>query len=222
MKKISKAESLIEIAVDRLTNEIVRSELAPGQKLLIAELKERYAMGASPIREALSRLCSLGFVIFDSGRGFRVTPISKEDLEDIIILREVIETEALRRSISNGDDEWEVGIVAAFARLERASRPGEMAGLVPLEAEGAHKQFHTALVSACGSKRMIDSINNLYDQAHRYRYQMLEKTFDLEGFLQHHKKLVDSTLARNAEVACTEIADHLRITVNKVYPGPKQ
>ncbi|MFH0728069.1 MAG: FCD domain-containing protein [Pseudomonadota bacterium] len=219
MKKTLNGETLIETAAERLIREIVACELAPGQKLLIADLKERYEMGASPLREALSRLCSSGFVVFDSGRGFRVAPMSKEDLEDITAVREVIETAALRRAIAAGDDEWEVGIVAAYARLERAAaRHGEGDGPVPAEAEGAHKQFHGALVAACGSKRLIEAHSTLYDQARRYRHQMLELTYDLEDFLRTHRELMRTTLAREADEACAKLAAHLRITLVKVYP----
>lgn len=219
MRQATNGETLIETAIDRLTREIVSCELVPGQKLLIADLKERYAMGASPLREALARLCSLGFVVFDSGRGFRVAPTSKEDLEDITAVRELMETAALRRSIAEGDDEWEVGIVAAYARLERAAaRNAEADGPVPAEAEGAHKQFHTALVAACGSSRLLEGHSTLYDQAHRYRHQMLERTHDLEGFLRSHEVLMKAALSRDAERACAELVAHLRFTLEKVYP----
>jgi DNA-binding GntR family transcriptional regulator len=210
---------LIESATAQLTNEIVSCELAPGQKLLIAELKKRYAMGASPLREALSRLCSLGLVIFDSGRGFRVAPTSKADLEDITTVREIVEIAALERAIANGDDEWEVGIVAAFARLERAAaRNREGGGHVATQTEAAHKRFHTALVAACGSKRLLHAHETLYDQACRYRHQMLEITYDLDAFLSVHKQLMEAVLARDRAEARARLTAHLQITMSKVYP----
>jgi DNA-binding GntR family transcriptional regulator len=219
MKKKPNGETLIETAAERLTSEIVSCELPPGQKLLIVDLKARYAMGASPLREALSRLCSLGLVVFDSGRGFRVAPTSKEDLEDLTAVREIIEIAALKRAIAMGDDEWEVGIVAAYARLERAAmRQGKNVGHVPAEAEGAHKLFHTALVAACGSKRLMEAQSNQYDQARRYRHQMLELTYDLDDFLESHEKLKQATLARDVDEACARLASHLRITPAMVYP----
>jgi DNA-binding GntR family transcriptional regulator len=219
VKRTHNGQTLIESATARLTNEIVRCELAPGQKLLMAELKKRYEMGASPLREALSRLCSFGLVIFDSGRGFRVAPTSKADLEDITMVREIIETTALERAIANGDDEWEVGIVAAFARLERtAARNGEGGGHVSTETELAHKRFHTALVAACKSIRLLHAHETLYDQACRYRHQMLEHTYEIDNFLAVHKKLMEATLARDIDDARTRITAHLRITLHKVYP----
>lgn len=219
MKKTLNGESLIETATEQLTKEIVSCAFAPGQKLLISELKKRYEMGASPLREALSRLCSLGLVIFDSGRGFRVAPTSKADLEDITMVREIIEIAALERAIATGDDEWEVGIVAGYARLERtAARNTEGDGHVATEAEAAHKRFHTALVAACKSRRLLHAHKTLYDQACRYRHQMLEKANDLDIFLAIHKKLMEAVLARDIDEARARLTAHLRITLRKVYP----
>src|SRR5690606_14667045 len=86
----------------RLRREIVSGELAPGLKLRIRDLTERYGVGATPVREALSRLVSTGFVTSIDQRGFRVSPISLEDLLDITESRQVVEGEAFRRSIERG------------------------------------------------------------------------------------------------------------------------
>lgn len=50
-------------------------------------------------------------------RGFRVARVGRVDLEDISRVHIVVESEALRMSIAQGDRTWEVGIVAAFQHL---------------------------------------------------------------------------------------------------------
>jgi GntR family transcriptional regulator, carbon starvation induced regulator len=212
-------ETLTEVAIQRLTADIVDGVLVPEQKLLMADLKKAYAMGASPLREALAKLSSLGFVVFDSRRGFRVAPISKADLEDITLARQVLETTALRRAIELAGDEWEVGIVAAYARLQRVvARCIESGDASELEA--THKQFHTALVAGCLSPRLLEMHRVLHDQASRYRQVMLEQTHDLGDFLQSHEYLASVVLARKADEACAMLSDHMAITLRKVYPEP--
>jgi GntR family transcriptional regulator, carbon starvation induced regulator len=212
-------ETLTEIAVERLTADIVDGVFPPERKLLMADLKKRYSMGASPLREGLSRLSSLGLVIFDSRRGFRVAPVSREDLEDITRVRQVIETTALRRAIEYGDDEWEVGIVAAYTRLQRViarRRNGESAA--GADVESAHRLFHTALIAACRSHRLLELHKLLYDQARRYRQVMLGQAHDLDEFLRTHEALVKVVLKREVDKACAALASHLQITMDKVYP----
>src|SRR3546814_10393105 len=46
-----------------------------GIKLQIEDLKARYGLSASPLREALARLVSQGFVQIENQRGFRVAPM---------------------------------------------------------------------------------------------------------------------------------------------------
>jgi DNA-binding GntR family transcriptional regulator len=220
MKDTEAKETLIEVAVERLTADIISGALPPDKKLQIADLKERYGIGASPLREGLAQLSTLGFVVFDSRRGFRVTPISKEDLDDITALRKVIETTALRQSIEFGDDEWEVGIVTAFARLERVvARISNPDNTEETDLEQAHKQLHIALVSACRSHRLQSLQSVLYDQARRYRHLMLEQIHDLQTFLTIHDELVKVILSRQSDKACAMLAGHIDLTPINVY-GP--
>jgi DNA-binding GntR family transcriptional regulator len=219
MKDTETKETLIEVAVERLTADIISGALPPEKKLQIADLKERYGIGASPLREGLAQLSTLGFVVFDSRRGFRVTPISKEDLDDITALRKVIETTALRQSIEFGDDEWEVGIVTAFARLERVvARITNPDNTEETDLEQAHKQLHIALVSACRSRRLQSLQSVLYDQARRYRHLMLEQLHDLQTFLTIHDELVKVILSRQSDKACAMLSGHIDLTPGSVYP----
>src|SRR5271154_499505 len=77
----SGAETLVEQATSRIHRDILTGAFAPGAKLGIHELSKRYDLGPTPIREALSRLCPRGFVEAAANRGFRVHPISRQDLE---------------------------------------------------------------------------------------------------------------------------------------------
>src|SRR5579863_723217 len=75
--------------------DILAGRLAPEARLGIVETAARYRVGATPVREALSRLAARGLVHAEGRRGFRVTPISRADLADIVLIRQVIEREAV-------------------------------------------------------------------------------------------------------------------------------
>lgn len=219
MTDSSPKETLIEVAIERLSEDIVAGALVPEQKLQIAELKERYQIGASPLREALAKLSSLGFVVFDSRRGFRVAPISREDLEDLTSVRKLIEIEALRLCLAANNDEWDVGIAAASARLQRL-RARKNEGEKPSfeEVEHAHRQFHLALVQGCNSRRLTSLQEVFYDQARRYRSVMMHDGPDIDEFVDVHVKLGEDILSRDVERACNALAAHIELTVANVYP----
>lgn len=209
--------TLTEEAIQRLTADIVEGVLAPERKLLMADLKKQYGMGASPLREGLARLSSLGFVVFDSRRGFRVAPVSKADLQDITQVRQLIEVQALHRAFALGGEEWEVGVIAAYARLERAVARCK-AGADCADLELVHKQFHTALIAGCHSQRLLDLQSVFYDQASRYRQVMMKQTSSLDDFLATHKQLLDAVIGCQTEAASSMISEHMEITLHKVYP----
>lgn len=66
--------TLTDRAYGSLREDILNGVLAPGVRLRLDPLKARYGMGASPLREALSRLAGDGFVIAEGRRGFSVPP----------------------------------------------------------------------------------------------------------------------------------------------------
>lgn len=218
----AEAGSLTEFAYRNIRSDIIAGLFPPGVKLQIDELKTRYGLSASPLREALARLISQGFVSVESQRGFRVAAMSPEDLADITIARQVIETAALQRAIERGDDAWEAGILAAYHRLDRyvarlGGRPVENLA----EFGELHKAFHVALVAACGSPRLLDEQSRLYDQAERYRHGMMQN-FLVEqgtGIMDEHKQLMDLVLARQAEDACAMLHHHLSHTYDFCF-GP--
>ncbi|HWL84486.1 MAG TPA: GntR family transcriptional regulator [Polyangiaceae bacterium] len=212
-------ETLAEVAVERLTADIVSGVLEPGTKLRIEVLRKNYGMGASPLREALARLCSEGLVTSTSHRGFRVAPMSKEDLEDITCVRQTIESTALRRAIRFGDHEWELGIVAAMARMKHFVEQHRVSGGRNLSmAEPVHKPLHAALIAACRSQRLVHLQELYYDQALRYRHILLEELHDRDAFLRSHQELVDVVLRRDSDDACDALCTHLAITPREVYP----
>jgi len=216
-------ETLTEAILERLVEDIVSGVLPPEHNLRIEQLKEQYGVGASPLREALARLTSLGFVTNETRRGFRVAPLSQGDLADLTRMRQLIETEALREAIAAGNADWEMEIAGSFAKLSLAvtrhyDAPAEARSTI----EMAHKSFHAALLGACRSRRLMDLQATFYDQASRYRHVILADAQELDGFVERHEALMRSVLGRDAEAAVTALSEHLAITPQDVYgPGSR-
>jgi DNA-binding GntR family transcriptional regulator len=204
--------TLAEKAYQFIRRDIVRGGLAPGQPLRMASMSERYQMGFSPLREALTRLQSERLVVSVALRGFSVAPLSMHEMWDAINTRIHIETEALRLAILHGDDAWEAAIVAAHHALklqvDRASLANEDEQAM---LEQRHNIFHSALIAGCRSKWLLDFSQKLYVETERYRYPMLvnrsqDSARDVPG---EHAQLMTATLARDAVLACEMLQGHL-------------
>ena len=118
--QIQATKTLVESVYNRLRSDIIEGRLQPDSKLRIEELRKQYETGASPIREALNRLAGEGFVTVEGQRGFRVSSVSLDDLKDLTRMRILLECEAMRESIKQGDDKWEANVIASFHRLAKA------------------------------------------------------------------------------------------------------
>jgi GntR family transcriptional regulator, carbon starvation induced regulator len=218
---IEDTDTLAERATQRIEADIVRGALAPNARLGIAEMAARYGVGATPLREALSRLAARGLVNAIGKRGFRVQSISRDDLADIVRIRSVLEREAIRLSIAAGDGAWEGEIVGALHQLKRyiAENPKGFGEGEPAF-DALHRRFHTSLIAACGSPRLIAACARLYDEAYRYRRLMMASFKSPAQFVHSHETLADAAIARAAERAQVLAEAHITSTLALVYPEP--
>jgi GntR family transcriptional regulator, carbon starvation induced regulator len=211
-------ETLTEVILERLVEDIVSGLLPPERNLRIEQLKEQYQVGASPLREALSRLTSLGFVTNETRRGFRVAALTQDDLLDLTRMRVLIESEALRDAIDHGDTPWEMEIAGAFAKLSMAvSRAYTTPDDARRTIEFAHKGFHASLLGACRSRRLMELQSTFYDQASRYRHVILANAQTLDGFVESHEALMRAVLTRDPVNAIKLLSEHLELTPRDVY-----
>jgi DNA-binding GntR family transcriptional regulator len=89
------------------------------------------------------------------------------------------------------------------------------------EFDTLHKGFHTSLLAACGSPRLLSAHSDLYDQAYRYRRVMMRKFDSGREFIQSHRNLADCVLARDQRRAPPMLEQHLKSTIEYVYPDKK-
>lgn len=212
-----KAATLSSIALHRIREEIVRGDLTPSTRLRIKELTQRYGIGPSPLREALSRLVGDGLVTVEEQKGFRVAPMSLEHMLDVAEARQIAEVEAFRLAMERGSDEWEAEILSALHRLKRATadRLSDMEGRID-EWERCHKAFHRALIAACGINSLFEYCQTLYDQATRYRFFLFKHDVPGRRLVHEHEQLADAAVERDIENGCELLRRHMRLTADVI------
>ncbi len=198
---------------ERMRREILSGDLPPGEKLRVEHLRERYGVGASPIREALNRLSVEGVVRREDQKGFRVASVSVEELDELIKTRCWLEETAVRESIASGDDVWEEELLLAFHRLSKAPRSADATSFaVNPDWETLHRAFHMALIGACGSRWLIAYCEHLNDLADRYRQLAIRVAYPQRNELDEHRAIKDAAIARDAEAAVAALTAHYRRT----------
>lgn len=199
-----------------IRSEILRGNLAPGIRLKIEDLQERYSYSNTPLREALNRLAGEGLVRADGRRGFSVSSVSANDFRDLCRFREVLETSAIKASIENGDDDWETEVIASHHRLEIVEKEREQDRQTHAETwTDRHKMFHFALVAACGSQRQLAAWSEMFDQAERYRRISASRPGKPRNARNEHIQLAKLAVARD-EAAIDLLREHVVRTERNV------
>ena len=205
--------TLATAVYERLRRDILGGVLRPGQKLQVEFVRDRYRVGNSPVREALSRLSSDGLVERREQRGFYVAPISADDLRELINTRCWVEAIALRESIAAWTPEWEEDLVLALHRLSRVPRSlnSESFATNP-EWERLHRAFHIALIRNCGSRWLLAFCEGMIDQAYRHRQLAVAKIYPERNEAEEHRAIVQAAIEGDADAAVRELEAHYQRT----------
>ncbi|MBJ6133206.1 GntR family transcriptional regulator [Ochrobactrum sp. Q0168] len=218
MRYESSNESIAESCYRRIRTDIIFGRLAPAQRLRLESLKDSYDTSVSTLREILNRLSSEGFVVAEGQRGFEVAPMSDADLKEIAALRLLLETHALEQSFAFGGMDWEAQLVSAhykLARMEQIMASGDTSRAE--EWKRYDWEFHQALISACGSRLLMETHATVFDKY--LRYQMVALSYRGDVAEKEHKQLLDAALARNATEAKAILIKHIDGGVQHALAG---
>jgi len=192
----------------RIKKDIIYGKLEPSTKLKLDILKDQYETSRPTLRETLNRLASEGFVLAEEQRGFFVKPVSKNDFKEITNLRVLLESNALKLSVQNGDTDWEGNLVAAHHKLHTIEKR-RLGNDKPQRELNAifDFEFHLALIGACENKNLLDLHAIIFDKY--IRYQMLDITYRGIQAIEEHKAIFESSLDRDFNKATKLLKNHI-------------
>ena len=210
---VSLSETAGETAFRQLRQDIISGRLVPRRKLRLERLRQEYDVSIATLREVLARLASEGLIVFEALKGFEVAPISASDLREIAEMRCLLESHALALSFEAGDLDWEARVVGAhhkLSRMEDRMLAGDRS-VAPLW-KAYDREFHIALISACGSGELLAAHGGIFDRF--LRYQMLLVMFRGQTATQEHDALLTAALARDTAEARTVLEGHINACID--------
>ncbi|HEV7619735.1 MAG TPA: GntR family transcriptional regulator [Burkholderiaceae bacterium] len=163
------APSRASYTLERIRADILAATLKPGQKLSFKMLTSMYQVGLSPLRESLCQLVGNGLVMLESQRGFRVTPVSREDLVDVISIRRWVEVYALELSIDRRNEQWSQEVKSALDEFTFVAAKAGDSRPINKDWQEIHRKLHFAMISACDSPTLLQFCSQIYDRFDRYR-----------------------------------------------------
>jgi DNA-binding GntR family transcriptional regulator len=190
-------------AVGWLRRAIVGGELRPGQRVLQEGVADEIGISLAPVREALRVLEQEGQVSYRPRRGYFVTELRTEDLDEIYELRRVLEELAARHTLPMLDDD-------ALVRIELAARDcmqAAVAGDVAAELE-ANRRFHFVILEAPDNPHHMRLIRLLWGATEPYRALYYNSPDERTAASRAHDRILRAIRKRDADRLVAELDRH--------------
>jgi DNA-binding GntR family transcriptional regulator len=186
-----------ELVLSSLRDAVLAGVFEPGARLRQEELAEIFNTSRIPVREALRALEYEGLVRSEPHRGFTVTRLDADEVEEVYDLRILLESHAIRLALPLLTDEDLDELEALFARVREAANPDE--GLA------AREEFYTRLYSVTGRPRLVGLIIRLRQEVARaLRWPTIQHSPEI------HEQFFEAVRTGDAERAVAQLAGHYR------------
>lgn len=191
---------------DSLRRSILNGDLVGGTRLSLAEVASTFDVSTTPVREALRELSFEGLVKIDSYRGGVVTPVTREDVEEIVRVRQLLEPTAAREAVDGMTPEI-LGQAEAILMEMAASDSWDV------WVQG-NRYFHQKIYEAAASRRLVAVINGLQNTQVVFVSSTLRKSpFLKETATKDHNEMIQAIRDRDADLLVEITLRHLTIPI---------
>lgn len=189
---------------ERIRSDIIEGVLRPGSQLHEVELAASFGVSRGPVREALQRLIQEGLLRSEAHRGVFVPVMEADDIADIYLAREALESAAVRRITGTSR------AASAYKALDKIVRGMEAAAKAEDWKSVASRDldFHTALVAAAGSARLDRMFTTVISET-RLCLSMLATERDTRDYLvEEHREISEMIRADDTVGAVKALTKH--------------
>lgn len=188
---------------------ILNSEIAPGARLLEADVAARMGVSRAPVREAMRQLEQEGLVESFAHRGAVVTGLPEDEVDAIYELRALIETKAIERVCRTATPEQIATLDALVAEMQQARSRKDTAEVAELDL-----RFHGRLIELSGFSLLRHIWSSLDGLVRVKSYQAVHRpgrsaAYFLREAVSSHATLVDAIRLGDAALAMARIQEHI-------------
>lgn len=194
MSKNGKTKNLV--VYEKLRQEIIKGALKPGQKLVMARLAKSLGFSETPVREAIRRLESDGYVTFTPHSGAMVTSINDSEFSEIYLIRISLEALATRLAvayISQTDIAW---LKKKNNDMKVAVKKNRYESLARL-----NKEFHLRIYRAAPYPRLYKMISDLWDAFERWPSIFSYVPERAASAIEEHEQIIEALLTSDIDAA---------------------
>jgi DNA-binding GntR family transcriptional regulator len=205
---------LTDTAYAVIKRDILECRFVPGEDVTERQLGVRYGIGKAPLREALVRLVHEGLVQAIPRSGYRVTPVTIQDVQDIFALRLLLEPAAARLAAGRIDER-------VLTQLNEPCLAGYTPGDRSSESDflRANREFHVAIANASGNRRLARVLEHLLEGTERLFHMGLAVRDRTDEMRHEHEALMSALLAGDGDAAAKTTVDQVNAARTMVMDG---
>lgn len=200
--------TLAAAASETIRRQILAGQLAPGTKINQARLAQNLGISLVPLREALRKLEAEGLVRIVPHRGAFVTPISRDELEDLYAIRVLLEGMATRAAVSRMTGEDLTQLARLLSEMEQETPKEDYADLLQL-----NREYHLTIYQASGRHFLCELIESLWEKSARYRALYVYLPGRSVQALEEHREIFRGLQNRWVKEAVRAVRNNIRQTM---------
>nr|WP_198151242.1 GntR family transcriptional regulator [Kibdelosporangium sp. MJ126-NF4]CTQ99122.1 Transcriptional regulator, GntR family [Kibdelosporangium sp. MJ126-NF4] len=197
--------SLRDQVLELVRHSLVSGEIRPGDIYSASALAARLQVSSSPVREAMLTLVNQGLLEPVRNRGFRVVPMSEQDLDEVYEMRVLLELPGTLKAAARITDADLDRLRGLAADVEDAAEAGDVVRFLD-----ADRRFHLDLLGCGGNKRLVDAVATLRDQTRLYGLDNLAERGALADSAREHREILAAIADRDAARLEELVHAHLR------------
>jgi DNA-binding GntR family transcriptional regulator len=191
-------------AVAAIRDAIVRGEFVPNQRLVEADLSDRFGASRATVRAALIELTNEGLIERVQNRGARVRAVSLEEAVEISEVRMMLESLCAAKAAERVSDA-EVGELRELGeRMRAAVAGGDVVGY-----SGLNQRLHRRIREISGQRTAAQVLERLRGQSVRHQFRLAMRPGRPQVSLPEHLAIIDAICAHRPEQAAEAARAHL-------------
>ncbi|GGX06120.1 transcriptional regulator [Streptomyces malachitofuscus] len=203
--KLERPGPLRDRVYEALLELITTRALRPGQHLVESELAGHLGVSRQPVREALQRLNTEGWVDLRPAQGAFVHEPTEEEADQLLTVRTLLEAEAARLAASNAGRAGIEALEEILARGLEAVDADDVDAAVVLNA-----RFHAKVMELAGNAVLAELAAQV-DRRVRWYYTPVARQRGAQSWVEH-RELIAAIKARDEQLATRLMREHTEHT----------
>ena len=194
--------NLSDIAYDEIKEMILSGELAQGERIVLEKMSEKLNLSITPLREALNKLAQDDLIRVNPRSSYEVISLDSDDISDILDLREMLETFALRTMGENLGQFPVQSFRDVFAKLKGTSNHRKF-----VEAD---IKFHEAIVGLTKNQKLAKLYSYIRNPERLLMVPSARIESRMDQAIEEHQKILDAIQRNDLDLAAKRLSAHIR------------